>query len=97
MSTLKELIAQKEALERQIAQARKTEMADAIAKVHALVADCGLTAADIFPNGKVKAVKVKGTSTVAPKYKDPISGKTWSGRGIAPKWLGGKKKEDYAI
>ena len=29
---------------------------------------------------------------VAPKYKDPQSGATWSGRGLAPKWLAEKEK-----
>ena len=27
-----------------------------------------------------------GRSSVKPKYRDPNSGKTWSGRGNAPKW-----------
>ena len=39
---------------------------------------------------------------VAPKYRDPATGETWSGRGKAPKWLAaylkkGRKKESYLI
>jgi DNA-binding protein H-NS len=39
---------------------------------------------------------------VAPKYRDPVSGETWAGRGVRPRWLvarlkGGKKLEDFAI
>jgi DNA-binding protein H-NS len=30
----------------------------------------------------------------APKYRDPVSGATWSGRGPAPAWLAGAKDRD---
>lgn len=96
MSTLKDLIAQRAALEQQIAEVRKNELADAIAKVRALLAEHNLTAADIFPNAKAKPVS-KPASKVAPKFRDPITGKTWSGRGITPTWLADKNKADYAI
>jgi DNA-binding protein H-NS len=98
MATLKELLAQKEALEAQIAQTRQSELAEAIAQVKSLVDAHGLTVEDIFGSGARRArAGEKKVSKVAAKYKDPISGKTWSGRGIAPKWLEGKNKEDYAI
>lgn len=97
MSKLQELIAQKEALEKQIAETRETELAAAIAQVKALVAEHQLTQSDIFGTTrglkKVKAVKTK----VAAKYRDPETGKEWSGRGIAPKWLAGKDKTKYLI
>ena len=97
MTTLKELIAQREALEKQIAEVRQNELADAIAKVRALISEFGLTQSDIF-GGTVKVRKVKDTtSKVAAKYRDPISGKEWSGRGLAPKWLQGKDKSQYLI
>ena len=96
MSTLQDLIAQKAALEQQIAQVRHSELAAAIAQVRALVAEHGLTESDVFPGSKAKPT-VKKTSQVAAKYRDPITGKTWSGRGISPKWLQGKNKADYAI
>lgn len=98
MTTLKELIAQKEALEAQIAQQRQSELAEAIAQVKALVEAHGLTTADVFGNGVRRAKSAdKVTNKVAAKYRDPVSGKTWSGRGLAPKWLAGKNKEDFAI
>ena len=34
---------------------------------------------------------------VAPKFRDPVSGATWTGRGRAPRWLEGKDKEAYRI
>lgn len=36
----------------------------------------------------------------SPKFQDPVSGATWSGRGKTPKWISsarGKSKEDFAI
>jgi DNA-binding protein H-NS len=39
---------------------------------------------------------------VAPKYRDPKTGDTWSGRGARPRWLvarikAGKKADDFLI
>jgi DNA-binding protein H-NS len=97
MTTLKDLIAQRESIEKQIAELRHSEIAESIAKVRALIAEYGLTQADIFGGtAKVRKVKEAG-SKVPPKYRDPISGKEWSGRGLAPKWLQGKDKADYLI
>ena len=98
MTTLQDLIAQKEALEAQIAVQRQTELANAIAQVKSLVEAHGLTAADVFGTTTRRAKSSeKVTNKVAAKYRDPVSGKTWSGRGLAPKWLAGKNKADYAI
>jgi DNA-binding protein H-NS len=54
--------------------------------------------------GPVKAKRassIKGTK-VAPKYRHPKTGETWSGRGGTASWLAreikaGKKKEDFLI
>ena len=97
MTTLKDLIAQREALEKQITELRQTEHADAIAKVRALITEFELTESDIFgTTTKVRKAKVM-KSKVAAKYREPITGKEWSGRGLAPKWLQGKNKADYLI
>ena len=97
MTTLKDLIAQRETLEKQITELRHTEHADAIVKVRALISEFELTESDIFgTTTKVRKAKVM-KSKVAAKYRDPITGKVWSGRGLAPKWLQGKDKADYLI
>jgi DNA-binding protein H-NS len=38
----------------------------------------------------------------APKYRDPVSGATWSGRGKVPRWMRhlieqGAKRDDFRI
>ncbi len=94
MSTVAQLLAQKAALDAQIEAARKSENAEAIAQVKALVAEHGLTQQDVFGGAKRGR---KASGSVAPKYKDPISGNTWSGRGKAPKWIEGQDRGQYSI
>lgn len=102
MPTLQELLAQKAALDKQIAETQRQERSDAIAKVKSLMAEYGLSAADIA--GKV-APAPKAPSAgkkVAPKYRNPSTGETWTGRGLQPNWLKsalatGKKLSDFAL
>lgn len=99
MTTLKQLLAEQAVLQQKIEEVRASERAEAIAKIEELLAENALTQTDIFPS-KSAAKAGKATSTrdkVAPKYRDVESGKEWSGRGLAPKWLQGKNKEDYLI
>lgn len=34
---------------------------------------------------------------VPPKYRDPSSGKTWTGRGKPPVWIAGKNRDQFLI
>jgi len=96
MSKIKDLLSQIAALQSQVAEVKKTEVNEAIDKVRAIVEEYDLAVTDIFPSRRAKTVEKKANK-VAAKYKDPVSGKTWSGRGITPKWLAGKNKSDYSI
>ncbi len=61
-------------------------------EARALIAEYGLTAADVFPaQGK------KAASVGAPKYRDPATGVTWTGRGKPPNWINGKDREQFLI
>jgi DNA-binding protein H-NS len=102
MSDLKTLFSQREALDKQITELQNRQRGDAIAKALSLIAEYGLTAQDLFGGAKgVKKEKVSGNATtkVAAKYRDPSTGKEWSGRGIPPKWISnsGKDKSDFLI
>jgi len=98
MATLKELLSQIESLQSQVSEVRQREVGEAIAKVRSIIDEYQLSVADVFPNARAgKAAAKKSSGKVAAKYRDPISGKTWSGRGLAPKWLAGKNKDDYLI
>lgn len=92
-TSYKDLLQQREQLEQQIQQARKAELSEAVAKVRALVTEYDLTQDDVFPAAKQKANR----QTVAPKYRDPATGATWTGRGKAPKWIDGKDRTQFEI
>lgn len=94
-TSYKELLQQREALERQIAEARLREISQAVNEVRSLVAEFGLTAQDIFPTPKARAAS--SGNKVAAKYRDPATGKTWTGRGKAPRWLDGKDRAKFLI
>ena len=104
MATLQELMAQREALEKQIEQTKKQERGDAVEKVRALMAEYGLTVADLGhrqPAGKAKKAKATGNK-VAAKYRNASTGESWSGRGLQPRWLkaalaSGRKLGDFAV
>lgn len=101
MATLQELLAQREAIEREIELKRKQARADAIAQVRALMAEHGLTLADLSGKAPAKAAGKPGAKVPA-KYRDAATGNTWSGRGLQPNWLkaalaSGKRLEDFAV
>lgn len=106
-----DLLAQKAALERQsaeiqrqLSQVLKQERAGIITKIRALMDAHGLTLEDLGGSKGLKASGGAGTKkiAVAPKYRDPATGNTWSGRGLKPKWLSaalaaGKAIEEFKI
>lgn len=95
MTTLADLIKQKEALEAQIVQTRQSEVNAAIAKARDIVAEYGLTAQDVF--GGKRGPKAGAKNPVAAKYRDPATGNTWSGRGKPPLWIAGKDRAQFAV
>jgi DNA-binding protein H-NS len=102
MPSLQELLAQRAEIEKKISDAQREERTAAIAKVRALMAEHGLTAADLSGKGPTTRAAAKPTGKVAAKFRDTATGDTWSGRGLQPKWLkaaiaGGAKLEDFAI
>ena len=97
MTSLKELLIQRQSLELKIAELQKSEVAEAIFKARALVEEYSLTPDQIFPSASGSKTRKASTAKVAAKYRDPITGKEWSGRGLAPKWLAGKNKKDFLI
>lgn len=97
MTTLQELIAQQKDIASKISALKANERSSAITKIRSIVDEFDLKPEDIF--ARIGSGKLRKTSTkkVEAKYRDPISGKDWSGRGLAPKWISGKNKEDYLI
>jgi DNA-binding protein H-NS len=102
MASLEELLAQKASLEKQILDAQREERSAAIAQVKALMAQYGLTLADLGTRAAAAPKRSGSTGKVAPKYRDPTTGDTWTGRGLQPKWLrsalaAGRSLSDFTI
>lgn len=102
MTAFNELLARKAELDRQIDSLGREQRAPVISEIKALMADHGLTLADLAGKALASARRsaVQG-SKVEAKYRDPDSGATWGGRGPRPKWVkaaieGGKTLEDLA-
>lgn len=102
MTSLTELMAQKEAIEKRIADARKSERAAAIQKITTLMSEHGLTVADLQAKPASAGRASRKGAKVPAKYRDPATGDSWSGRGLQPKWLkaalaSGRKLSDFAL
>lgn len=102
MPTVSELLAQKASIEKQIADAQREERAGAIAQVKSLMAQYGLTAADLSSRSAAAPRGSKVGAKVPAKYRNSATGEAWSGRGLQPKWLkaalaSGKKLSDFAV
>jgi len=94
MSSYKELLAQRELLDKQIKEAVLREKADGIAKAKLIIEQYDLSASDLFSR---KAGARSSSGKVAPKYRNPSNGDTWTGRGKAPKWIEGRDRSNFLI
>jgi DNA-binding protein H-NS len=93
VATFRELKAQVAALEEQAAAARELEFHDVLAEIKAKVAEYGITSLDIF-GGSGGRLKKSRESKLPPRYRDPATGATWSGRGRTPGWIRNVRNRD---
>ena len=101
----KELMEKMAALQAELEERTAEEIATAKDKILKLIAEYGLTVEDIFPSvspGKAKKIKtepnaVKTVNKVEPIWRDPVSGKTWTGRGREPTWIQGQNRDLFLI
>ena len=59
----------------------------ALIQIRDMISRYRFSPADVFPP----------VPRVAPKYRDPATGHTWSGRGKPPAWIDGKDKNNYRV
>ncbi|WP_250537377.1 H-NS family nucleoid-associated regulatory protein [Caballeronia sp. AZ10_KS36] len=102
MATLKDIQTKIAKLQAQAEAIAKKESAGAIARIHSLMDEYGLTVDDLRAHGAGKGSGAKrGASTGSQKggasnakYRDPKSGATWSGHGRAPGWIANAKNRN---
>ena len=100
-SSLCDLLAQRAALEKQIVEAQREQRSASIAQIKALMAEYGLTLADIGSRAAATPAR-RSSGKVAAKYRNAATGETWSGRGLQPNWLkaalaAGGSLADFAV
>ena len=108
--TLAQIKKQIEQLEKEAEKVRAKEVAGVIERIKTAIEFYGLTADDLFGSarktavgGGNKATSKKQKKQPAPaKYRDPATGKTWTGHGKRPGWFvqaveGGVKPEEMAV
>lgn len=84
MSQLDELIAQRDALQRQIDVLEADRRATLIARAHAALKALGVSAVDLVPSRVGRKARSHAPAPV--RYRDG-NGNTWTGRGKQPVWL----------
>ncbi|MDB5985421.1 MAG: histone [Nevskia sp.] len=103
MSSYKDLIQQIEGLQKKAEEARKKELGLVVAEINEKIAAYNLRPSDLkFGSESGASAAKKGRKQVAAKYRDPQSGKTWSGRGRSPLWVleaenAGHSREKFLI
>ncbi|CAE6822902.1 DNA-binding protein Bv3F [Paraburkholderia domus] len=95
MASYKELLAQREDLEKRITTAYEAEVAEVVEKVREYVSQYNLTPDQVF--GKTGGKRKRKTADGRPRYRDPVSGSEWSGMGRMPGWMKGKDKATFEI
>ncbi len=98
MPTLKELLAQREALQDQLNIARQRQAEIVLAEIVAKMGEYKISLAELMGHHtQVKTIAPVAATTGVPKYRDAVSGATWSGRGRAPHWIVDKNRNEFLV
>ncbi|TDN67988.1 H-NS histone family protein [Paraburkholderia sp. BL10I2N1] len=97
MSQYADLKAQIAKLQAQAEEARRTELVNVIAEIRSKIVEYGLSAQDLGFAVAARRGRPPKKAPLPPRYQDPKTGSTWSGRGKPPKWIAGKNRERFLI
>ncbi|PCE29234.1 H-NS histone family protein [Burkholderia ubonensis] len=97
MTTYRELQAQIEMLQAQAESVRLEEKSAAVSRIRDAIALYDLTPRDLFGDRPRRPRRRAKRGPVPPKYRDPQTGATWSGRGREPLWINGQSREQFLI
>lgn len=93
-ASLRDLLKQREELEARIQREKEIGRGEALQTIRALMAEFEIDAGELASGRKRGPRK---SVPVAPKYRDPASGATWTGRGKPPRWIARGDRERFAI
>ncbi|WP_126284707.1 H-NS family nucleoid-associated regulatory protein [Burkholderia stagnalis] len=97
MPTYQELKAKVRALQAEAELARKNEVQGAIKEIQRLIGEFELKPEDLFADSQLRSRRVKRRGPAIAKYRDPVSGAVWSGRGREPRWIAGHDRQKFLI
>lgn len=109
--SLAELLAEKDALEAEIKARTQAELAADLAEIKRLAVKHGLAGEQLLALALGKPAGVRQVArgdderekkAIPPKYRNPATGESWTGRGLKPKWLAqalgeGKSLDEFLI
>ncbi|SAK98703.1 histone family protein nucleoid-structuring protein H-NS [Caballeronia fortuita] len=84
------LLAKQDMLNKQLAEAKERETRQVLIEIVQKMREYGIGLEELL-GGKPKAEEPAKEA----KYRDPVGGATWSGRGRAPQWIAGKNRDDF--
>lgn len=96
MKTYSDLISEFERLKKDIDSVREYEAKLIAERVMALLYESGIDIKKIF-GVATGELPHEGRPKIRPKYWNPETGTTWSGRGKTPRWLVGQDRDKFRI
>jgi DNA-binding protein H-NS len=86
------LLAEQAALEKALSEAREKEMRLALIEIVQKMREYDISLSEVLGRrpGEQHA-------EVQPKYRDPVTGATWSGRGRVPHWIVGQDRDPFLV
>ncbi|SAK98032.1 histone family protein nucleoid-structuring protein H-NS [Caballeronia temeraria] len=88
------LLAKQDELNKQLAEAKERETRLVLIEIVQKMREYGINLQELL-GSKPKAQEPEPEPVREVKYRDPVGGGTWSGRGRAPNWIVGKNRDDF--
>lgn len=95
-SKYQELLRQRDALDERIKAEYQLLRDSACATAAELIKRYELTSKEVFGFGAAARTRAR-KATVAVKYMEPGTGRTWTGRGKEPVWIRGKDRAAFLV
>jgi DNA-binding protein H-NS len=99
-----QLRARQDELDKKLAEARERETRQVLIEIVQKMREYGISLNELMgrkPGAEAGVAAVAGMAAdpdePRAKYRDPVSGATWSGRGRAPAWIAGKDRDAYLV
>ena len=89
-NTYAQLTKQLAELDMEIERVRQVEKTGVIAEIQAMMQEYGIKPSELVGHKR-------GRSPAPPRYRNPDTGETWTGRGPRPRWLEGKDSKEFRI